>query len=131
MFTRLRNLFLIGLVLIGIAAAVRFFTTPQQTASAQQATAAPDTTRVERGDVALTVAATGSIQANQTVSLTFAGTGMVKTINVAEGDYVRKGQTIATLDTTTAQDAVAQAQAAVTSQQIVLSALTDKPRQVD
>jgi multidrug efflux pump subunit AcrA (membrane-fusion protein) len=131
MFQRLRNLALIGVVLIAIAAVLRVVTTPQQTASAQANTAAQDTARVERGDVAVTVSATGSIEANQSVSLSFATTGVVKSINVQEGDHVRKGQTLATLDTTSAQDALLLAQAAVTAQEIALRALTDKPRQVD
>lgn len=131
MFTRLRNLALIGVVLIAIAGVARMITTPQQTVSAQSGSATQDTAKVERGGVAVTVSATGSIEANQSVSLSFVTTGVVKTINVREGDHVRKGQTLATLDTTSAQDALLLAQAAVSSQEIALRALTDKPRQVD
>jgi HlyD family secretion protein len=131
MFTRLRNLTLVGLALIGVAGAIRVLATPQQAASAQTRSAVPDISRVDRGAVSLTVSATGSIQANQTVSLTFATTGKVTSINVAEGDHVRKGQTIAMLDSTAANDALLLAQSQVDAQQVALHQLTDKPRQVD
>jgi len=134
MITRLRNLILVGLALIAVAGGVRVVTGRQQPSTSTDTTAttaAQDTTRVTRGDVSVTVAATGSIQANQTTSLTFGASGKVTAINVAEGDHVLKGQTLATLDTTSARNVVLQAQAQVAAQEIALRQLTDKPRQVD
>src|SRR5262249_28044479 len=50
---------------------------------------------------------------------------------VNEGDHVLKGQTIATVDSTDARDALMQAQLKLQQQQVALKTLTDKPRQVD
>src|SRR5258708_2158512 len=131
MFRRLRIVFLIGLALIAVAGVYRVVTAAQQPSSTQAARTALDITTVERGDVALTVSATGSIQANQSVSLAFGSTGKVTAINVAAGDHVLKGQPLATLDSAAATDAVTLAQAQVDAQQIALAQITAKPRQVD
>lgn len=131
MFTRLRNVLLVGLVLIVVAGVIRVASATRQPTSTQTSSATQDVTRVERGEVSLIVSATGSLKATQTVSLAFALTGKVTAINVAEGDHVRKGQTLATLDTTSATDTLLLAQAQVATQEIALRQITDKPRQVD
>jgi RND family efflux transporter MFP subunit len=129
MYTRLRNLILLAIVIIGVALFIR------SRSNQRPAGAAPsnvqETLVVDQGDVALTVAATGPLQASQKVSLSFTATGKVASINITEGDRVRKGQTIAALDTVDLNDAVLTAQAKVNSAQNSLNTLTDKPRNVD
>jgi HlyD family secretion protein len=130
MSTRLRNLIVLAVVIVAIAAVVRVISTSRPTVVAASSNV-EDTTTVDRGDIQIVVSATGPIQANQAASMVFTATGKVATINVTEGDHVLKGQTIATLDPQTALDAVVMAQAKVNAQQIVVRRLTDKPRQVD
>ncbi|MCC7447727.1 MAG: efflux RND transporter periplasmic adaptor subunit [Anaerolineae bacterium] len=130
MSTRLRNLIVLAVVVVAVAAIVRVISTVRPTTVAASSNV-EDTTTVDRGDIQIVVSATGPIQANQAASMVFTATGKVATINVTEGDHVLKGQTIATLDPQTALDAVVMAKAKVDAQQIALRRLTDKPRQVD
>jgi HlyD family secretion protein len=132
MFTRLRNLIILAILVIAVAAFIRFRVLAQAAGGRGGGTSlTQDTSVVDRGEVTITVSATGPIQANQTVSLSFPISGKVATINVNEGDHVRKGQTIATLNTQAALDALTLAQAKVAQQQVALRQLTEKPRQVD
>ena len=122
MFKYLRTLLVISAVLIAIAAIVRLTSTPAQPVRAASDSPTQVST-VDRGDIAVTVSATGPLQTHQVASLSFPTTGRVTTINVNEGDYVRKGQTLAMLDNQAAMDAYKQAQVKVVLQQIALDAL--------
>ncbi len=130
MYKRLRNLIVLAVVVIAVAAFARVMSSPRPTGAAGSSNV-EDTTTVDRGDIQIIVSATGPIQANQNAAMVFSSAGKVATINVTEGDHLIKGQTIATLDPQTALDAVVMAQAKVNAQQVSLRKLTDKPRQVD
>ncbi len=130
MFKLLRIVLFIGALLVIVVSVNRLLnaTTPANAAS----TNGPlDTATIDRGDIPIVVNATGTIQAQQNVSLAFATSGKVTSINVKVGDFVRKGQTIATIDNRTALASIAAAQEKVTADQIVLNNLQAKPRQVD
>ncbi len=78
------------------------------------------------GNLAVTVSATGPVQANAVYNLNFAASGTVQTINVHVGQTVKKGQVLATLNSTSLQDAINQAQASVNAaEQAVSSAQTN------
>src|SRR5258708_4269028 len=130
MFKVLRIALLVGAVLVAVAAVIRL---RSASAAAQAASAGPvfETATVDRGDVAIVVNATGTIQANQNVFLAFPSTGKVTSISVKPGDYVLKGQTLATIDNQAALDAVTSAQVKLNAQQIALDKVNAKPRQVD
>ncbi len=64
---------------------------------------------VRQGTLTLTVSGTGPVTA-ALYNLSFATSGRIATINVQVGQQVTAGQTLATLDTTTLQDALNQAQ---------------------
>ena len=66
---------------------------------------------VERGDLQSTVSATGTINAVTTVSVGTQVSGQVSEILVDFNDTVKKGQLLARIDPTLAQQAVADAQA--------------------
>ena len=73
---------------------------------------------VERQDLLETVLATGQVVSQTDLNLSFQGTGIVKSVLVKEGDTVKEGQILATLDQssalaslTTARGALLQAQA--------------------
>ena len=126
----LRNVIILAVLIVGIALFIKSRSGGQGAATAANIIV-QETSVVQRDDVALTVSATGPLQAIQKVSLTFRTSGNVASVNVTEGDHVLKGQTIATLDTKDLNDAVLIADARVMSQQIVLRQLTDKPRNED
>ncbi len=69
------------------------------------------------GNLVVTVSGTGPVQAGATYDLNFSASAPIKTINVQVGQQVTKGQTLATLDPTTLQDAVNQAQNSVNAAQ--------------
>ncbi len=111
MYKRLRNLFYVGVAVILVAGFVSFRTQSPVAAAAGAGAAAQQTATIDKGDVTLTTNATGPLSAKQQVNVSFLTQGRVILLNVQEGDHVRKGQTIAVLDTTDLQDAVNQAQA--------------------
>ncbi|MEP7290051.1 MAG: efflux RND transporter periplasmic adaptor subunit [Chloroflexota bacterium] len=130
MFKTLRTVLILGAVLICIAAAIKLLNTPN-TAKAAGAAATRETATVDQGDVAIAVNATGTIQANQNVPLAFTTVGKVTSISVKTGDHVLKGQTLATIDSQAATNAVMTAQLTAHNQQLALDKLMAKPRQVD
>lgn len=74
------------------------------------------TTEVRRGSLVATVNTAGTIQAASAVNLVFKGSGQLKEIKVKEGDHVKAGQVLATLDTSDLELALASAEAALTIQ---------------
>ena len=89
-----------------LAACSNPFTNNQNTQSQRTATLA-------RGTLIATASATGNIQAESEVNLTFQAAGNVTKVNVSRGDVVKKGDLLAKLDTADLESALAQAQAAL------------------
>ncbi len=67
--------------------------------------------RVESGDLALSVVATGSIDPVSTVEIKSKASGLIKNILVEEGDLVQEGQVLAELDKELLQAQLREAQA--------------------
>ncbi|MFG1879997.1 efflux RND transporter periplasmic adaptor subunit [Sphaerisporangium sp. NPDC049003] len=67
---------------------------------------APLTTRVTRGTVLSSVSASGSVESGKTRSLGFSTSGTVEKIYVEAGDKVSKGQILARIDDTAAQESL-------------------------
>lgn len=76
---------------------------------AAQALPAYETVAVTRGTIASTVSATGSIQPNAEVALSFRSPGLVIQVAVSAGQTVAQGDVLASLDTTDLVLALAQA----------------------
>lgn len=70
-------------------------------------------TTVERGDIQALVSATGTLQAVTTVSVGTQVSGQISALFVDFNDHVKKGQLLARIDPTIAQEGVADAQAAL------------------
>ena len=112
-----RRRWLIALVVIVILALLggggMFFymqkTSPQPVQYTQQAATV--------GNISLTVSASGPISANAEYDMNFNVAGQVSAINVQVGQQVKAGQTLATLKSTSLQDAVTQAQQSVANAQ--------------
>ncbi len=71
------------------------------------------TTTVGRGNVTVSVTATGPVSAITSIPLSFKESGKLAEIKVNVGDHVTKGQVLATLDTSDLQIALEQAQASL------------------
>jgi HlyD family secretion protein len=69
------------------------------------------TAAVQRGDIAITVTATGSLEAVNTVEVGSQVSGTISALYADYNDHVKKGQVIAQLDPTFLKAQVAQAQA--------------------
>ena len=109
MFTK-RNRFVAIIIVLVLASTGFWFY--------QRAEAKPTAYRygqVERGDVQFTVSSTGKLSAVSTVSVGTQVSGQVAEIFVDFNDTVKKGQLLARIDPTLAQQAVADAQASLES----------------
>ncbi len=71
------------------------------------------TAAVTRGDVSVAVSATGAVTATSQVDVRSRATGTVKQVVVEEGDRVKQGQLLATIDDPDARAALREAQAQV------------------
>ncbi|MFC7532795.1 efflux RND transporter periplasmic adaptor subunit [Actinoplanes sp. GCM10030250] len=87
--------------------------------------AAADITTADRGPVTTEVATTGTLQAAQTRSLSFAVQGTVETVEVRAGTTVTAGQVLATVDDTGAAEAVEDARIALDEAQDTLDEAED------
>ncbi|MCI2047364.1 MAG: efflux RND transporter periplasmic adaptor subunit [Faecalibacterium sp.] len=70
------------------------------------------TTTLTKGDLTDTVSTTGTVKSSDTSTVTYASAGTAalpkfKTVNVAVGDTVQKGDVIATLDTSDIEESIA------------------------
>ncbi|MGH2933241.1 MAG: biotin/lipoyl-binding protein [Gaiellaceae bacterium] len=75
------------------------------------------TTTVGRGVVLSTISATGSLQAAQELSVDFTSPGVITSVAVKAGEHVRRGQVLGRVDSTSAQQALQQAEASLATAQ--------------
>lgn len=73
------------------------------------------TAPVQRGDLRVTVSATGNLQPTNEVEVGSELSGLVTEVGVDNNDRVQKGQVLARLDTSRLQDAIAQSRATLQS----------------
>ena len=71
------------------------------------------TATVAKQDIEQTVLATGQVVSSLNLNLSFQASGVVQTLNVAEGDKVKAGQVLATLNQAGAQATLVSAQGAL------------------
>src|SRR5258706_8594981 len=118
--TRPVLLVLLGLAVIAGASVVvyqRFLAPAPPVATAQ-------IVPVQRGNVAATVSATGSVVATRQAKLVFANSGRIKDILVNVGDQVSAGQALARLVTDTSANKLDTARAHLTTAQLKPQQLT-------
>ena len=75
--------------------------------------AAVRTATVQRGVVLSTLSATGTLQAATQLSLNFASSGEIVSVNVKAGQHVKKGQVLGRIDATSAHQSLLQAEASL------------------
>ncbi|MBI4301214.1 MAG: efflux RND transporter periplasmic adaptor subunit [Chloroflexi bacterium] len=109
------------LLLVGLGAAGGgYFGYTSLTRSGAEATPSGQLATVQRGTLANTVSASGSIAMPRQAKLTFDGGGLVSDIRVKVGDTVKEGQILAQVDTSSLELAATQAKASVSTAQINL-----------
>jgi HlyD family secretion protein len=110
----MRRAVIIVVILVAAGAVGYWFL---QQGAVQRGTAAEDleTVTVQRGDIEATVDATGSVEPEARVTLSFRTGGTLRTLTVSEGDQVSQGQVLAELGTEELSLGVQQAQLALTS----------------
>lgn len=77
------------------------------------------------GDLSTVINASGSVLPENSATITFLTSGRITYIGFKEGDVIKKGQLIASLDTTQAHDAVSKAEANYNSAQSALNKVLD------
>ena len=80
-----------------------------------------ETVTVQRGEIMVTVSATGSVAPAREVTLTFKSGGRLARVLVAEGQAVQEGDSLARLETADLEQQLAQAQASLVSSEARLA----------
>ena len=78
------------------------------------------TTKADKGDLSQTVSLTGTLTSDHKTSLSFRTPGILKSVNFEVGDFVKKTQVLATIDTGTLLSQKKEAQAQLKYQKEVL-----------
>ena len=100
---------------------------------AEKKTAAPkfETITVQRGDLIATVSATGVLEVEEELPVTFQTVGRVKEVLVEEGDPVQAGDVLARLEDEDLRFQLRQAEAGLAAAQAQLAQLQKKPAPAD
>ncbi len=88
-------------------------------------------TTVRKGDLSEVVSASGTVRAVKMTNLSFKSTGWVKLVAVEEGDHVKKGQLLASLDDGQQKLALEQAEASLKAAQARLEQVEKGPSAED
>lgn len=120
MSRNVRNILIVILVLVLVGAGAYFLMQRRQTAAEQQFEILREAT-VARDRIASTVNATGAIEPESLVTLTFGLGGSVVDLNAVRGQEVRAGDVLAQLDTAELALAVQQAQDAMRIQELTMA----------
>jgi HlyD family secretion protein len=107
---RWRRWLLVPLILALIASGALWWRSSQQTTAVAITTAT-----VGQGDLAITVSGSGAVAAARTVDVPFQQAGTITAVDVAVGEQVSAGQTLATIDVADLTLALQQAQANLTA----------------
>jgi multidrug efflux pump subunit AcrA (membrane-fusion protein) len=107
------HLFLLAAVVIALAVLAATQIGPPGTSTRTSR----EVVTAERGVVQTTVTGTGNVEAGTDVDVNFQTSGTLSRVFVSQGQHVNEGQLLATLDSTSAQLSVDQAQEALTAAQ--------------
>jgi HlyD family secretion protein len=127
---RIKRLAILVLVII-VAAVVSFQVYTRVILGSAPTQTPPQTAIVQRGNVAATVSASGSVVSQHTSTLTFRSSGRVTEVNVFPGSAVTKGQVLAKIDPIDLQVQLDQAKVGLVTAQIKLDTIKDGARPED
>ena len=102
-----------------------------QAQSSSARTTAPQTAKVQRGNLTATISAAGTVTAQSQIVLTFQNSGQVKDINVKVSDKVKAGQVLAKLNAPDLELNVSNAQTALDTSTIKLEQTKAGPKPTD
>lgn len=122
LYCSVRRLFVIIVVLGVIAAGVYAFI--QQAANASTQRPNIRTAKVDRGELLLTVNATGTVAPEQSVKLSFDTPGLVQEVLIEEGQHVIAGQILTRQDDGAQKLALVEAQSNLKVAELTLKAVT-------
>jgi len=122
----MRKTIVITVVVVAVVAGLGFFGL-QRLQAAQASQTNLQTAQVRRGSLTATIGTAGTIQPSNSINLSFQTSGTVKEIKVNEGDPVKAGQVIATLDAADVQLQVTQAELNLQSAQLKLQTTKKGP----
>ena len=100
-------------------------------AQTQTKSTAPQTAKIQRGNLTASLSAAGTVTAKSQVALTFQTSGQVKEIDAKVGDKVKAGQVLAKLDATDLEMAVTKAQIALDTSKVQLQKTKEGPKPAD
>ena len=109
-----KRYWIIGIIVVVIAAVAAYLLFGKQKKTAIEWR----TAKIEKGDIQITVRASGTLSADTTVQVGTQVSGIINKINVDFNSVVKKGQVIAILDTTFLAQAVDDARATLKRAQI-------------
>ncbi len=119
---------LTGLLIIGlIAGAIAGFFWWRELQAQQSDAEILRTAEIRRGDLEITVPASGSVAVNEKRDLFFSATGVVAEVLAARDSRVASGEVLARLDTTALQRSVRQAEIALEQARLDLTRLMQPP----
>ena len=128
----MKNFLIAVIVIVVIGAAGWFgFQQFQQRRAALDEQPSYETVTVERGSISSTVSATGSIEPEAEVALSFRASGRVEQVLVSVGQPVEAGQLLAQLDVTDASLALEQAEVSLQISRAQLEKLEKPPADSD
>lgn len=110
---RLLGIVVVIIIIICIATPIIVLTLQGSKAQTVAASATLQKAVIDRGDLKLTVSATGNVVASQQSTLSFDQPGRVLTVQVEEGQKVQAGDVLATIDDSAQQAALDQANASL------------------
>lgn len=129
---RLLRLLMFAMIVGAVVLVGALVVQPRQNARQEaQVESVIDRTTIQRGDLSVSVSATGSVTPEEQLPLFFEGSGEVAEVLVHTGDRVAKGDVIARLDTSDLDTTIAEAEIALQLQQIAYDALSAPPRDAD
>lgn len=121
---------LVVLAIVGVAGWFGFQRFQQQRAALAEVPTY-ETVAVERGSISSTVSATGSIEPEAEVALSFRSAGRIEQVLVSVGQTVEAGQVLAQLDVTDAELALEQADVSLQISRAQLKKLETPPSEND
>lgn len=120
----MKKIALIILAIIVVAGGIYGYISYQGAKAAKEAAASLETVVLTKGELSSTISVIGTVRARQTTTLYWETTGSVEAVNVKEGDSVKRGDILASLEKDSLPQTVINAQGDLVTAQQALEDLT-------
>ncbi|MBC2581651.1 biotin/lipoyl-binding protein [Clostridium sp. DJ247] len=115
--------FIVGCSIVGVVSAGGYFGYKSYASKSTVTSNRIITNKVKKGNIDITVQATGTITSVNEVSVSSSNSGTIKNLSFKAGDPVKKGDVICNIDDSNAQQSVASAQNSLAQKNLELSNL--------